>query len=292
MTERELSAADATDAARQEALARGLPPGSRRHLAVLFAGSPARETLGALYAYEAELRRIVASESHEAAHARLQWWRSELDRLVGSRPSHPITRALLASGEDWSADGSLLHEPLAAADLDLARFTYRTWTELEAYCFRAGGALQTLIAATLAGVRPLSAQEREFARRLGSALRQVEMLQRLPLDVRRGHLYAPLDVLLDLGIEPSSLGRGEPGPPVRAFLQDWQARVRRELLALPDVLETAVERGAQRHGLVLAALYARWLERPAAARPPQQRRLDLEPLDRLWTAWRTAVRHG
>ena len=289
MTERGLAG---TDAAWQEALARGLPPGSRRHLAVLFAGSPSRETLGTLYAYEAELRRIVAAESHEAAHARLQWWRGELDRFAASRPSHAITRALLAASTHGRVEASLMHEVLAAADLDLARFTYRTWTELEAYCFRAGGALQTLIAATLAGVRPLSAQEREFARRLGSALRQAEMLQRLPLDAGRGRLYAPLDVLHDLGIDPASLGRGERGPSVRRFLDDWQARVRRELLALPTLLDTALERGAQRHGLVLAALYARWLDQPAAAEQRQQRRLDLDSLDRLWTAWRTAVRHG
>jgi phytoene synthase len=289
MIERGLSGADA---ALQEALSRGLPPGSPRHLAVLFAGSPSRETLGALYAYEAELRRIVASESHEAAHARLQWWRSELDSLAGSRPSHPITRALLASLSDWRAEASLLHEALVAADLDLARFTYRTWSELEAYCFRAGGALQTLVAATLTGERPLSAKEREFARRLGSAIRQAEMLQRLPLDVARGQLYAPLDVLENLGIDPASLGRGEPGPLAGRFLDDWRARVREELLALPALLDNAVERGAQRHGLVLAALHARWLERPAAAMPPRRQRLDLEPLDRLWTAWRTAVRHG
>jgi len=61
---------------------------------------------------------------------------------------------------------------------------------------------------------------------------------------------------------------------------------------LPALLEIAEERGAQRHGLVLAALYARWLEKPAAAEPRAQRRLDLDSLDRLWTAWRTAVRHG
>jgi phytoene synthase len=199
---------------------------------------------------------------------------------------------LLASGADWRGEAGLLHEALVAADLDLARFTYRTWAELEAYCFRAGGALQTLIAATLAGGRALSAQERDFARRLGSALRQAEMLQGLPLDTRRGHLYAPLDVLEDLGIDPASLGRGEPGSPGGRFLADWRARVRSELRSLPDLLGTPAERSTQRHGLVLAALYARWLERPAAASPSLQPGLDLEPLDRLWTAWRTAVRHG
>lgn len=276
----------------EEILRRGLPPGSRRHLAVLFAGSDARPALGALYAFEAELRRIVVSESHEAAHARLQWWRAELDRLAGGRPSHPVARALLASHGHASVEVGLLHEMLAAADLDLARFTYRDRAQLEAYCFRSGGALQTLIASVLAGRRPLSAQEREFARRLGSAVRQAEMLQELPVDVRSGRIYAPLDLLEGLGLDPAALGRGEPGPAARSVTDPWRARVRDELLALPGVLASPSERRDQRHGLVLAALYARLLARPAAAAERARRRLDLEPLDRLWTAWRTAVRHG
>ena len=289
MSERDKTAASA---ARDAARGRGLPPGSRRHLAVLFAGPQAREALDALYAYEAELRGIGSSESHDAAHIRLQWWRDELDRLAGGRPSHPIAGALLASSTHWRAEASLLHEALAAAELDLARFTYHDWTELEAYCFRAAGALQTLNAAALAGGRALSAQEREFARRLGSGIRQAEILQQLPLDARRGRVYAPLDVLHELGIDPASLGHTDPGPLATRFLDDWRARVHDELVRLPARLDSPVERSAQRHGLVLAALYARMLDRPAVADRAARRRLDLEPLDRLWTAWRTAVRHG
>jgi len=73
----------------------GVAPGSLRHFAVLFSGSPDKPLIEAVYAFEAEVRRIVASASHDAAHARLQWWRGELDRLVAGRPSHPIAQALL-----------------------------------------------------------------------------------------------------------------------------------------------------------------------------------------------------
>jgi phytoene synthase len=280
------------DAAQDEALRRGLPPGSRRHLAVLFAGSPARDALVALYAFEAELRRIVDSESHEAAHARLQWWRAELDRLAGGRATHPIAQALQASNAGWRPQAQLLHESLVAADLDLARFTYHEWTEVEAYCFRSGGAVQILIATVLAGGRALSSQECEFARRLGSSVRQVEMLEALQSDLRRGRIYAPLDSLRRFGIEPAELGREDAGPACRKFEDEWRARVREDLLGLPALLGSPAERSSQRHGLVLASLYARRLERPTGAARPRSRRLDLEPLDRLWTAWRTAVRNG
>jgi len=187
-------------------------PGSRRHLAVLSPDRRPREALGPrCNAYEAELQRVVAASPTRRRIARLQWWRGELDRLAAGRPrtrspARCTARAGTGARGEPAARSARRRRP-RPRPLHLP-----DWNELEAYCCRAGGALQTLIAATLSGVRPLSGKEREFARRLGSALRQAEMLQRLPLDAGRGHLYAPLDVLHDLGIDPASLGRGEPPP--------------------------------------------------------------------------------
>ena len=266
-----------------------VPAGSLRHLAVLFSGSPERPLLEAIYAYDAELRRIVHFSSHEAAHARLQWWRGELDRLAGGRPSHPLAQALLPLRGRRDLDLDLFHEMLVAADLDLARLTYLSWQELDAYLFRSAGAPQTLIAAVLAGERGLAPAEREFARRLGAAVRQERMLRDLSRDVARGRLYAPLQALEAAGLDPQSFGREPPGPAGAAFIADWRDRVRRELDGLPALLGDAAQRQAQRHGLVLAELHGRRLRRGyGAAASPR----DLGPLTRLWTAWRTAVRHG
>lgn len=265
-----------------------VPAGSLRHLAVLFSGSSERPLLEAIYAYDAELRRIVHGSSHEAAHARLQWWRSELDRLAGGRPSHPLARALLPLRGRGETDLTLLHEMLVAADLDLARLTYLSWQELDAYLFRSAGAPQTLIAAVLAGERALAPAEREFARRLGAAVRQERMLREIASDVARGRLYAPLQPLESAGVEPQSFGRSDDVAGA-AFIADWQARVRREIDALPTLLSEAEHRRAQRHGLVLAELHARRMRRwPGPGGSPR----DLGPLTRLWTAWRTAVRLG
>lgn len=266
----------------------GVPPGSLRWYAVLFSGAPDRSLVEALYAFDAELKRIVDSQSHEAAHARLQWWRGELDRLAAGRPSHPLGQALLPLRDCRGADPALLHERLVGADLDLARLTYLTWQELEAYLYRSAGALQTLIAATLAGDRELTATERDFARRLGSAVRQAELLRDLERDLARGRLYAPLQALEAAGIDPPALSQ-HPGRLTSSDLaREWRGKVRAELDALPLVLADAGQRSAQRHGLVLAALHARRLERDAAAITG---RAELAPLPRLWTAWRIAVRN-
>jgi phytoene synthase len=276
----------------REALQRALPPGSLRQLAVLFADADARPALGGLYALEAELRRVVAAESHEAAHARLQWWRAELERLAAGRPTHPLAVAMLPLHERGFSEWPLLHELIVAADLDLVRFTYHDWAQLEAYCFRSAGALQTAIAAALSPARALSSEERDFARRLGAGVRQAEMLRDLAADTRRGRIYAPLDALARDGIDPLRLGGDGAGSAGRRFLEAWRWRVRAELLALPAVLGAAQLHSTQRHGLVLAALHVRLLERLDPSRPAAPRRLDVEPVGRLWTAWRTALRHA
>lgn len=270
-----------------------LEPGSLRHFAVLFSGSPQRPLVEALYAFEAELRRIAAATSHEAAHAKLQWWRAEVDRLAAGRPSHPLACELLPLRGRRDVDLALLHEMLVAADLDLARMTYATWQELDAYLFRAAGSTQTLIAATLAGDRGVTPAERQFARRLGAALRQSEMLFDLDLDLARGRLYAPTTALVAEGIDPVAFVRDRSAATAGSFIAGWQERVRRELESLPALLAEPVLRATQRHGLVLAALHARRLA-PGSARgtPAGGPRTELGPLTRLWTAWRTALRHG
>jgi phytoene synthase len=276
----------------REVLQRGLPPGSPRHLAVLFTEREARTSLGALYAFEAELRRIAASDSHEAAHARLQWWRGELERLFEGRPSHPIASALQPLKKRAGADLTLLRELLVAADLDLARFTYNSWKELDAYCFRSSGALQLLVAAVVAEGRVLTEQEHRFARQLGAGIRQAEILRDLMTDFARGRLYAPLDELATAGIDAAVLARSPTDGAAARFLADWRGRVRGALQSLPSLLDTRGLRRAQRHGLVLASMHLRLIERLDGTAALASRRFDLEPLGRLWTAWRTALRHA
>jgi len=281
------AAATAADRVRE-----AVPAGSLRHFAALFSGSPRRASVEALYAFEAELRRVVAAASHEAAHARLQWWRGEVDRLAAGRPSHPLGQALVSLRGQRDLDLARLHDMLVAADLDLAQMTYRTWQELEAYLLRASGTAQSLIAAVLAGERGLASIEGEFARRLGAAVRQVEILFDLDCDLARGRMYAPIEALEAASIDPVAFARDWRASPARAFLADWQTRLRRELDVLPSLLVEPTHRAAQRHGLILAALHARWLdlrtEATALANAPSP---ELGSLTRLWTAWRTALRY-
>lgn len=271
-------------------LRRGTPPGSLRFFAVLYAPEPARRLLDALYAFEAEIQDTVRASSHEVSHSRLQYWRGEVDRLAAGQPQHPVSRALLPLREG-GAEIELLHEVLVAADIGLARIALCNDSEVAALAFRSTGSLQTLAAAASHLPQPLSSAEREFARRLGAAIAGTESLRDLRAETAAGRLRLPLDALEQRQLDPARLLE-EPMPQgLSVLLDQLRDRLRRELRALPGLLNAA-ERTAQRQGLVLAELHLRLLERilhgPALART----RAELPPWSKLWTSWRTAVRYG
>lgn len=269
----------------------GPPAGSLRYFSVLFAPADKRPLLEALYAFEATVADAVRSTAHEAAHSKLHWWRGELDRWLGGKPQHPITATLAPVAVSCAQDASLLHEALTAADMDLAHMTYANRRELDAYLFRAAGSLQTVAACLLAGDRALSSGEREFARRFGSALRQVEMLRDLGRDLRGGRLYVPLSEMEARGIDPSRLSDSLDRPEVADLLNDWAQAMQTDLASLPATL-TGAERRAQRPLLVLAALHEKLLVRLRAENPAKRSDVQVSPMQRLWTAWRSAVRHS
>ena len=164
--------------------------------------------------------------------------------------------------------------------------------ELEAYCYRAAGALQTVAAAALAGERPLTESDRRFARQLGSTQRQVEMIRDIHHDLRRGRMYLPLDSLDAAGLDPTALSRLPAPPALQPLVDAWRARVAAALAALPILLPDSAQRSAQRSGLVLAALHQRLLAQTARIAAEAVTRAELGPAARLWTAWRTAVRYS
>ena len=266
---------------------RGTPPGSMRYFAVLFAETPVRPLLHAFYAFEAELRDTIGA-SHDIAHIRLQWWNDELTLLSDGRPRHPVTMALAPAIEQRPADLARLRGLIRAAALDLARNTYADWAELEAYCVQGAGALQEAIASALTAPSEPDEVERRFAQRLGTAVRQAEMLRDFGHDLRRGLLYVPMSALTEAGLDPHSVPDHPGDPALASLLVGWQTRLAGEIEALPALLD-ARQRSRQAHGIVLAALHRRLLARIRRDGADPTVRADLPPITRLWTAWRAAV---
>jgi phytoene synthase len=271
-------------------LQRGTPPGSLRYFAVLYAPEQARPLLDALYAFEAEIRDTVRATSHDVSHTRLQWWRGEIDRLVAGRPEHPVTRGLLPLREA-GADVALLHEVMVAADIDMARIALNDAEEVAALAFRSSGSVQSLAAAASSRPRAVSSAELEFARRLGDSIAGAESLRDLRTEVAAGRVRLPLDQLEQADVDPARL-LDDPAPAgLAGVLRREKERLQRQLASLESLLNQD-ERHTQRQGLVLAALHSRLLDRIDTTRGATRTRAEVSPWSKLWTAWRTAVRHA
>lgn len=267
-----------------------LEPGSPRQLSALYAGKERRTGLQALYAIELEIRSTLTATTHEVAHVRQRFWREEVDRLLDGRPVHPLTQAVRAAPGGVHVDFAPMHDLLAATDLDLAHFTYANRHELDAYAVRAG-ATQNVAAALLVEGRPLGEHEREFAASLGRLLRLTETLAALQAEAHAGRVYVPLEELQAIGVDAAEVYR-RPLPPE---LVAWRHARARELSAEFSAVAHALSASERRRllpSLVLGAQYAPWLAAVAAnagADVPVER---VSNWRRVWTAWRTALRHG
>jgi len=267
--------------------ARAAPPGSMRYYAWLYTPEAQRDFLAALLLLEAELHDS-AHAVHEVAHVRLQWWREEIERLIAGKAQHPATQVLQAATQDRPGrfDFQLLHQTLLSAAQELANVTFETDTELNQYLHNGLGALFTLFAERSTDAP--SAQLLATASEIGAFIRRAETTRDVRQDFHHGRLYLPLNKLDELNIEYETLQ--QPQWP-DAFVQLLQSRCAEHLSAYRTLKQglLTTEKQALRPLLVLGDLHAQLLQRLAADFVAHTRqRLELGPVQKLWTAWRTA----
>lgn len=263
---------------------RSAPPGSMRYFSLLYTPPEKREALTALFVIDAEIRESAQSANHDVAHTRLQWWRQEVDRLANGNPQHPATRILRST--TLPAKGfSRLHELIVAADMDLARMTYLNMEELRAYSARSGGAIMELIAALLLSPEPLEEAARAASNRIGTDIRQTEMLRDARQDAYEGRLYVPLDELEKNQLKLEDVRARQVSANVKAVLARFCTSIAADLDAAMTSFPAHM-RSHLRPLLVLAALHRRLL-RLIARRDYEiaNERIELGPLEKPWIAW-------
>jgi phytoene/squalene synthetase len=162
---------------------------------------------------------------------------------------------------------------------DLAGATFETRRELTAYCERWATAMIEPAAYGLSG----------GWRKLGTTLRELEMLSDLALEAHSGRLRMPLDELQNAGTEPQAVAL-HPWPSALASLVRDRHEALRAVLAksIVDVRES--EQPEARGLLVWAALAWQHSWRAQRALPnaiPTRRR---DALGDAWRAWRSARR--
>ncbi len=174
-------------------------PGTPRHFAYLYTAVDHRPALLALLAIEREVAASAAASSHEVAHARLQWWQFECDRLANGQGVHPLSRALQAAARSGAVSAPDLRPWTQSVAQTLARATWTDRGALDAHCALWADSIWRQVI-KLASENDGITVDDEFVLASGKALRQLELLGRLSRDARDGIISLPLNELAAFGL--------------------------------------------------------------------------------------------
>jgi len=268
--------------------AKAAASGSSFYYSFLFLPPARRRAIVALYAFCREVDDVV-DEVHDpgVARAKLDWWREEIGRVFGGLPEHPVGQALAPVVRDFTLPREHFVAVIDGMTMDLTQTRYLDFAALELYCHRVAGVVGLMSAEIFGYTDPAT---RDYARDLGIAFQLTNICRDVGEDVRRDRIYLPHEDLARFGVTAEALRRADHSPEFRqlmAFEVDRaQAWYERALAHLP-----AVDRHAQRAGLVMAAIYRTLLREIARdGYRVLDRRTSLTPLRKLWIAWKTARR--
>lgn len=278
-----------------EAIARA----SRSSFLVSFGVLPPerRAALTAIYAF----CRVADDAADDAdaprdGHARLAFWRQELDRAAHGAPETPVGEGVARAIRQFHVGPAHLAAVLdgVAMDLDCAHFA--TFDQLLHYCDKVAGAVGL---ACLPVFGAFGAHAERYAVSLGRALQLSNIARDLRADAELGRVYVPQGWFAAERVDASWLrGRGPTaeyasGGGVDRIVARLVGEARTQFAAAAVELARCTDRAALVPAEIMRAVYAEVLERVAkggGTAVARGRRARVPTWRKLWLAWQTRRR--
>jgi phytoene synthase len=267
---------------------RAADSGSSFYYSFLFLPAQRRRAITALYAFCREVDDVVDEcPDPQLAATKLAWWRQELAKLYAGQPEHPVTQALLPVLGEFNLPQEQLLEIIDGMEMDLQQTRYLDFKALSLYCYRVASVVG-LLAAEIFGTQ--DRQTQKYAHDLGMAFQLTNIIRDVGEDARRGRVYLPIDELQRFDVPVADILNARQTDNFRR-LMEFQIERAEQYYAQAMAALPAIDRKAQRPGLVMAAIYRTLLEeikRDGCLVLTQ--RTSLTPLRKLWIAWRTWIK--
>jgi len=262
--------------------------GSSFYYSFLFLPEERRRAITALYAFCREVDDVVDDCTDPAtARATLAWWRQELAAAFHGTPQHPVARALAEIAPRFNLAEARLAEIIEGMQMDLDLNRYPSFETLRQYCHRVAGVVGQL-SAEIFGYQDRGTLD--YAADLGLAFQLTNIIRDVGEDARRNRIYLPLDEIERHGVSAADITASRETDEFRRLIEFQieraQGHYREAFAKLP-----AVDRRAQRAGIVMAAIYRTLLDEIRRdGCHVLTRRVSLTPIRKLWIAWRTWVK--
>lgn len=264
--------------------------GSSFYYSFLFLAPEQRTAIMALYAFCREVDDIVDECSEpEIAQNKLNWWKQEIfttfDPNAKQKPNHPVCQALQPLLEQYPFKMQYFLDIIQGMEMDLYHQGFQTFKELETYCYHAAGAVGLLTIEIMGYQNPATEQ---YAKNLGIALQLTNILRDVKEDLARSRLYLPKEDLETFGVRLEMLKTEQYSPEVLQLLAHQAERAETYYTdAMTNLPEP--DRYQQRTGLIMAAIYHAILKKIVRkSYPVLTQRVNINPIQKLWIAWRTA----
>ena len=171
-------------------------------------------------------------------------------------------------------------------EMDLTQTRYLDFPALERYCWHVASVVG-ILSASIFGYT--DQRTLVYAEKLGMAFQLTNIIRDVGEDARRGRIYLPISELQKFEVTAADIlnaKHSERFEDLMAFQLDRARTYYNEALAyLP-----AVDRRAQRPGLIMAAIYRTLLDEIASdGLRVLQHKVSLTPIRKLWLAWKTWI---
>lgn len=258
--------------------------GSSFYYAFLFLPAPRRAAITAFYAFCREVDDVVDEiDDPSVAAAKLDWWRNEVKQAFAGTPTHPVMQALMPLCSSYGIEQRHLLSVIEGCQMDLQQTRYLDYPGLQRYCHLVAGVVGE-VAAQIFG--QTQQQTTIYAHKLGQALQLTNIIRDVGEDALRGRIYLPMNELKQFGVTAHELLNRGYSDRFTALMQ-FQAERAHTLYDEALALLPAIERRAQKPGLMMASIYR------ALLREIEQdnfkvlhQRTSLTPLRKLWLAWK------
>ena len=262
--------------------------GSSFYYSFMFLPSERRQAITALYAFCREVDDVV-DECHDLslAQTKLEWWRQEVGRVYGGTPTHLVGHALKDVIKGFRLPQEQLLEIIDGMAMDLSQTRYLDFKGLQLYCYRVASVVG-LLAAEIFGYQ--DRQTLKYAHDLGLAFQLTNIIRDVGEDARRGRIYLPIEDLQRFEVPAKDLLEARYSDAFRELMA-FQAERAEKFYDQAFAQLPAIDRKAQRPGLVMAAIYRTLLREIARdGFLVLDRRTSLTPLRKVWLAGTTWFR--
>ncbi|ABD69281.1 farnesyl-diphosphate farnesyltransferase [Rhodoferax ferrireducens T118] len=258
--------------------------GSSFYYAFLFLPPTQRAAITAFYAFCREIDDVVDDMvDPSVASSKLAWWQAEVTQSFAGRPSHPVLQALMPLAAEFQIEQHHLQSVIEGCQMDLTQTRYLDYPGLQRYCHLVAGVVGEVAAQIFGQTVP---QTTLYAHKLGQALQLTNIIRDVGEDAGRGRIYLPVNELQQFDVKAHEILKRSYSERFTALMQ-FQARRAQGLYDEALALLPAVDRRAQKPGLMMASIYRALLtEIEHDNFQVLHQRISLTPLRKLWLAWK------